>query len=311
MSLAADAVDAINDLTGVHAGYRAAHAKGTVCAGTFTAAPGASAVSRAAHLQGDPVRATVRFSNGGGDPGAPDYARDGRGLAVKLYLADGARTDIVTVTLPAFFVRTPEEFIAFTRARRPDPATGEPDMEKVGAYLGEHPEALPAVQHSLAAKPPASYARCLYNGLHAFRFLDGDGAGRHGRYSFVPEAGEAQLEPEEAKSRGPDYLQDELRERLDAGPVAFNLRLQLAEEGDPLDDPTAAWPEEREVVDLGRLEVTGLDAERERGDDVLVFDPTRVTDGIECSADPILRFRPHAYAESVRRRSGEPAAAGL
>jgi catalase len=34
-----------------------------------------------------------------------------------------------------------------------------------------------------------------------------------------------------------------------------------------------------------------------------VFDPTRVTDGIECSADPVLRYRPVAYSESVARRT--------
>ena len=37
---------------------------------------------------------------------------------------------------------------------------------------------------------------------------------------------------------------------------------------------------------------------------MLVFDPTRVTDGIELSADPILHIRPDAYAVSVERRSG-------
>ena len=37
---------------------------------------------------------------------------------------------------------------------------------------------------------------------------------------------------------------------------------------------------------------------------MLVFDPTRVTDGIELSDDPVLRFRPGAYSESVARRAG-------
>jgi catalase len=35
---------------------------------------------------------------------------------------------------------------------------------------------------------------------------------------------------------------------------------------------------------------------------VLVFDPVRVTDGIELSDDPILRFRSPAYRVSVERR---------
>jgi catalase len=81
----------------------------------------------------------------------------------------------------------------------------------------------------------------------------------------------------------------------------------LGEDGDPVDDPTAAWPDERETVEIGRLELTGAETERERDGDVLVFDPTRVVDGIELSEDPILRFRQRAYAVSVERRSGIPA----
>ena len=54
----------------------------------------------------------------------------------------------------------------------------------------------------------------------------------------------------------------------------------------------------------GTLELTGLDTERETGDDVLVFDPTRMTDGIELSGDPVLRYRAEAYAASVEFRSG-------
>ena len=59
-------VDALNAAYGVHPGHRAAHAKGVLCAATFTASPAAGAISRAPHFQGDPVRAHVRFSNGAG-----------------------------------------------------------------------------------------------------------------------------------------------------------------------------------------------------------------------------------------------------
>ena len=310
MPSAKDVVDAINDISGSHAGHRAAHAKGIVCAGTFTASPGAKEISRAAHLQGEPVRTTVRLSNGGGDPTRPDAANDGRGLSVKFYLPDGSRTDIVAITLPVFFVRNPEDFLAFTRARKPDPETGQPDLDKVGAFLAEHPEAVPAIQFQLGMAPPASRAQLRYHGIHAFRFLAAGGEARYGRYRLEPEAGEAWLDPEAAEAQSADYLEDELRERMAAGPVSFALQVQLAEEGDATDDPSVQWPEEREIVELGRLEITGLDPEREQGDDVLVFDPTRVTDGIECSGDPILSFRPLAYSESVARRTAPATAAG-
>jgi catalase len=83
-SLPEQIVDAIHDISGRHEDTRAVHAKGVVCEGTFTAAPAAAALTRAAHMQGAPVPATVRFSNGGGDPAANDSSKDGRGLAVKL-----------------------------------------------------------------------------------------------------------------------------------------------------------------------------------------------------------------------------------
>jgi catalase len=309
MSLAEDAVDAMNEATGRHPGFRAAHAKGTLWSGTFTATPEAKRLTRAAHMQGDPVRATVRFSNGGGNPRIPDYAREGRGLAVKLYLPDGSKTDLVTLSVPVFLVRTPEDFIELNRLRKPDPETGQPDMERLGAWLGEHPEAGPAIQHALGSSPPASYAQVAYHGVHAFRWVNADGETRFVRYQFVPEAGEATISDEEARELGRDYLQEEIAERVGRDPVVFRLVVRLAEEGDLTDDPTVAWPDEREAVEVGRLEITGPEEERERGDDVLVFDPTRVIDGIELSDDPILHFRPKAYSVSVERRSEVPAPA--
>ena len=307
--LPVEAVNAINAITGEHPRSRAAHAKGTLMAGEFTATPAARELTRAAHMQGDVIPATVRFSNGGGNPQIPDYAREGRGLAVKLYLPGGSTTDMVALSLPCFFARTPEDFIEFTRARRPDPETGQPDMEKVGAWLGDHPEAQVAIQAAVTAEPPESYATVAYNGIHSFRWTNADGVERWIRYRWEPEAGEASLADDRAKERGRDYLQEDLRQRSGA---AWRLTVALAEEGDPIDDPTMPWPEERERVEVGRLELKGPEDKREQSpDDVLVFDPTRVTDGIEPSDDQILLFRPRAYAVSVQRRSGAPIPQGL
>ena len=305
MGISEDLIEAFNAVAGgPHEGARAAHAKGVVCEAVFRPSGEAAALTRAAHLRGEPVRATVRFSNGSGNPHAHDGERDGRGMAVKLYLPDGSRTDIVAVTLPSFIARTPEELLEFTRARTPDPVTGEVDMEKVGAYLGAHPEALPAIQGAVGKGPPPSYAQCVFNSIHAYAFVNADGERRFVRYSWVPEAGEAELEDADAMSRSPDYLREELTERILRGPVVFDLVLRLAADGDDVNDPTAGWPEgEREEVGAGRLEITGLDHTREREGDVLVFDPSRVTDGIELSDDPILNARSAAYSVSVARRT--------
>jgi catalase len=292
-ALAEEAVDSINAISGAHPGHRAAHAKGTLLAGTFTPSAEASSLTSAAHMQGEPSRVTVRFSNGGGDPGIPDYAREGRGMAVKFYAPEGSKTDIVGLTLPRFFVRTPEHFIAFTKARL-EPEKLMPD------FLGAHPEALPAIQAALGADPPESYATCAYNAIHSYRWLDADGGSRWVRYRFEPEAGEHTIPGDEAKARGRDYLQEEILSREE---TAFRLVVFIGQDGDSIDDPTAVWPEERQRVDVGRLVLTGAETERERDGDILVFDPTRVIAGIELSADPILHFRPRAYSASVARRT--------
>src|SRR2546421_10602937 len=180
-------VDGINATYGSHAGHRAVHAKGVLCSGTFTPTGSASALSRAPHFAGGAVRAHVRFSNGSGDPTIPDGTRDARGMAVKFYLPDGKTTDIVALSLPVFFARTPEDLLLFNEARRPDPATGQPDVEKVGAYLAEHPEAVAAVTAAISHPAPASYARLTYHSIHAFRFVAADDTVRYGRYHLVPE----------------------------------------------------------------------------------------------------------------------------
>lgn len=189
--LARQAVDAINAISGRHPGARAAHAKGTLCAGTFTPTADARDLSRAAHFRDGPTRAHVRFSNGSGDPTASDCEpREGRGLATKFYLDDGTTTDVIGITLPAFFVNTVDGFLDFCRARTPDPATGEPDPAAIRAFLEQHPEALTAGAAVLSASPPESYLTCAYNSLHAYRFVDDDGGGRFVRYRWEPEAGE-------------------------------------------------------------------------------------------------------------------------
>ena len=305
--LAAEILEALDDLHGVHGGFRTQHAKGILIAGEFRATADAARLSRAAHLAGGArTRVTVRFSNGSGDPGAPDGARtDGRGMAVKFYLPDGTTTDLVGLTLPVFFVRTGQDFLGFVRARKPDPETGQMDFAKVGAFLAEHPETQAAVQLILPSFcAPESYATCAYNSLHAYVLVAADGTRTAGRYRWEPEAGEARLTDEDADAADAGYLQAEIVERAEREGVRFRLDFVLAGDSDDLDDPTVAWPEDRERVTLGHLELTGPDTSREVDGDVLVFDPTRLTGGVEPTGDEIPQIRSDVYALSVLRRTG-------
>jgi catalase len=289
-------IDELNGVFGRHEGCRTLHAKGQVFTATFTATPEAARLTRAGHLQGAPVRATVRVSNGDGNPHRPDGTQDVRGLAVKFYLEDGTRTDLVAQTIARSNTRTADEFIEVVKAAERRPAS----LLRLPWFLVRHPKAVTALPAVVAGtKPPPSYATVRYYPLHAYRWVDADGGARHVRYTFVPEASDAPAGP-----RGPDYLQEEILERLARGPVRFRLQVQIAGPGDDVDDSTANWPADREVVTAGTLEITGLDPERDKDGDVLVFDPCRVVDGIELTDDPMLRFRSRAYSASVERRSG-------
>jgi catalase len=297
-------VDAAHGLYGSHPGTRALHAKGTWCAGTFTASPEAAELCRAPHFQGEPTSAMIRFSNGSGDPESDDWQRDARGMAVRFRPSEGDEADILAVTTPAFVLRTPEEFLEFMKLRKPDPETGQPDWEKLGAFFADHPESQTAVQWTLNTEPPASLATQAYHSPHTFRLLNGDGAATLVRYRWRPDAGEATISDDEAKSLGGDYLRSELAERLAGGPVSFELKFQIPAEDDPIDDATAVWPDDRERIAAGRLEITEIIDDPESGDHIEVFDPTRVVDGIELSGDPILHARARAYSVSAYRRLG-------
>ena len=273
------AITAMHEAFGPHPG-RVVHVKGGWAEGTFTGTPEGSALCRAPFLAGRPVRALVRFSNGGGNPDAHDGDRGGRGIAVKLYLDDDTRTDLLGISVPFFTARTPEDFVDYVKLARRDPDTGQPDMAAIGAFLEQHPE--------------MSYD-ALVTELH-------DATGNWVRTRWVPDAGEELLTDEDAQSRDRDYLAHDLRARLGRAPASFTLLARIAEAGDPIDDPTAPWPEERAAIAVGRLQVERAIEPAETERDIRVFDPTRVCDGIELSDDPILRFRPKVYDLSARGR---------
>ncbi|MGL5115105.1 MAG: catalase family peroxidase [Beijerinckiaceae bacterium] len=291
------------DLGGFHPGARAVHANGQIYAGTFKATPAARTLSRAAHFQGNMVPVTTRFSGSSGDP---EVTASGTvAMATRFYLPNGTVTDLIGITLPAFPVRTPDDVIGLLTAARPDQATGERDMGKLQGFLGSHPEAARVTELLKEWPAPVSFAQVSYRPLHAFRFVNEAGVARWARYHWEPEAGVAGQSPAEMAAKPHDFLFGELERRLKQGTVDFRLDLQMAQDGDPLDDPSAFWPEERERITVGRLELSRPITLDEIGDPLMMHDPTKVTDGIEISPDDqIMAARRGAYLVSAAKRSG-------
>lgn len=301
LALSNDLLQQFETIFGQHPGFRPAHAKGTLLSGTFTPSPDAASLTRASHAVRSSTPVTVRFSNSTGLPLVPDNDPNAspHGLAIRFHLAEHSHTDIVSHSTDGFPTRTGQEFLEFLRAVAAT-TPSSPHPSPIEAFLGAHPAALAFVQ---APKPnPSSFARESYFGVTAMRFTNQDGVSRYGRYRIAPEAGNDFLDDATAAAKSPDYLFDEIAERVAKGPIKFHILVQLAEEGDVVDDATIHWPEERTQIELGTLALTEPVADSTREQQYLIFDPIPRIDGIEPSDDPLLELRAAVYLISGRRR---------
>lgn len=299
-SIETELVDAMNKAFGTHPGFRVNHAKGMVVEGSFKASPEAAALSKAVLFNGSMVPATVQFSNSTGIPDLPDGspAANPHGMAIKFHLPDGRDTDIVINSLKFFPVSTGADFRDLLLALAASPPDA-PKPTKFEQFAASHPR-VPAAFATAAT--PDSFADEEYHGIDAFVFVNKAGARQAVRYLMLPEH-TVHLDAGDAAKRAPNFLMDELLERLKRRPVTFHLKAQLAAAGDSTEDPTQPWPEDRKVVDLGVLTIDRAAANSAEVQKELLFLPGQLTDGIEQSDDPLIDVRNGSYAVSFSRRN--------
>ncbi|MBP2000354.1 catalase [Paenibacillus shirakamiensis] len=298
-TLAQRAVDSIEDFAGRHPGHRRAHAKGACYRGEFTPNPEAARYTTAVHFQEERTPVIVRFSNSSPDPSQSDLLSPAKGIAVQFQLPDGEVTNLVAVSIPVFFARTPESFVDILKMVTAFEHKELSFKEKVAGVIEHFGESRHALLEVAKLKPPTSYAELPYYSIHAFFMVNAEGVRRPIKYEWEPDADIHHLSAAEAKEQSPDYLETEFSQRIRIAPAGFTLKAVLGEEDDPTDDSTQKWPDKRERIILGHLTITEATSEPEN----LVMDPTVVTSGIELSNDPILNFRHEAYAISHHRRS--------
>ncbi len=101
-----------------------------------------------------------------------------------------------------------------------------------------------------------SFATLEFYGVNAFKFTNAKGISHYARYQIEPVAGEQALPEDQVKQAAPNYLMDELPQRIARGPVKFRLLAQVAEEGDSINDGTAVWPDTRKRILLGTISLT-------------------------------------------------------
>ena len=305
IQLGKDLIEQFDAIFGSHPGYRPAHAKGVLLTGTFSPTAEAASLTRAPHISRQSTPVTVRFSDSTGIPLVPDNDPNAnpRGFAIRFNLAEHVHTDIVSHSTDGFPARTGQEFLELLKAL----ATSDPKNlsgSPLEAFLGTHPKALAFVQTPKPA--PSSFARESYFGITAMQFTNKDGVSRFGRYRIVPVAGNDHLDDAAAAAKSANFLFDELAERVAKGPIKFKILVQLANDGDVVDDATIHWPEDRALLELGTIALTASVPDSADEQKQIIFDPIPRLDGIAPSNDPLLEVRAAIYLMSGRRRRAAP-----
>lgn len=288
-----------------HPGFRRAHSKGICFAGTFAPTPAAAGLSTARVFAQASTPVLGRFSNPGSDPYSPDNKASVRGMAVQLKTDDGQEWRMAMNSFPFFASSSPEGFQAMNAAKLPDPATGKPDPAKMQAVLARYPEIKNFMDWAKNAQTPDSLANTRFNGVNAFRLVDAQGKERVVRWSMRPHTAFVAADPEQLKGAERDYLAADLDRRLAAGPLQWDLVMQFAAPGDPILDPSKAWPATRPETTVGTLTLARAEPQADGPCRDLNFDPLILPKGIAGTDDPVLHARSAVYSVSFNRRERE------
>jgi len=300
-------VSAFESAGGKHEGFRRSGAKGLCAVAEFVGNAEGRALSVSSAFSGTPVPAVARFSIGGANPKAPDNAKSQRNLALQFNLPDNETWLMGNISAPMFGAATPQQLLGRLVSLTPDPETKKVDADKVKAFTDANPEVLLQGKYFASQSVPSSFAKVNYWGVHAFGFTDAAGKKQFGKWVFEPVGGTQGLSDDEAKAKGAEFLFDDLRQRVAAGPVAFDFMVQLAQPGDKIDSAVTPLPDERKKVSLGRLTIKSVSPDATGPCVTINYNPMVLPKGVEPSADPMLAARAAPYAVSLGRRLVEGA----
>lgn len=292
-------VDALAPPGGAALGHRRNHAKGICFTGMFVSNGTGSDLSRANVFTSGQYPALGRFNLGTADLNAPDATVRVRGLGLQISTPDWQIWRMAMIDPPFFPVSTPQAFYAMLLAS----ASKDPDAMK--KFAGAHPEFAAFGAWAGSAPWLASYAEERFNSLDSFIFTSSTGAEHVVRWSLLPAAQPVPISQDDLAKRGPNFLEQEIAERVGRGPQQWTMAVTVANPGDPVADPSKAWPENRRTVVVGTLIVQHVEAEPNGPCRDINFDPTILPTGIRTSADPFPAARSAAYAVSYDRRTAE------
>jgi catalase len=292
-------VAALAPPTGVALGHRRNHAKGICFTGVFEANGAGSALSKAQVFTRGQYPVLGRFNLGTADANAPDATVRVRGMGLQISTPDGELWRTAMIDPPFFPVSTPQAFYELLIAS----ASKDPNAMKT--FAGAHPEIAAFGAWAKSAPWTGSYAEDRFNSLNSFVFTDSSGGEKTVRWSLLPAANPVPISQEDLAKRGPDFLEQEITERVRGGPQRWTMVVSVANPGDPTADPSKAWPEDRRAIEVGTLTVQKIEPERDGPCRDINFDPTVLPSGMRTSDDPFPAARSSVYAKSFDLRTAE------
>ncbi len=141
--------------------------------------------------------------------------------------------------------------------------------------------------------------------MDSFIFVNSAGAEHAVRWSLRPAAQVVPISPEDLAKRGPDYLAQEIAERVHGAAQRWTMTVTVANPGDQTTDPSKAWPADRQTTEVGTLVVQQVEAEADGPCRDINFDPTVLPNGMHTSDDPFPAARSSAYRRSYDLRTAE------
>ena len=283
-------------------GHRRNHAKGICFTGRFEANGSGPTLSVASVLAKGSYPVVGRFNLGTPDPMAVDGAQRVRGISLQVTPPDGQQWRMALIDLPFFPLSTPDVFYELLVA------SGQKDNpDAMKNFAARHPEIGAFGAWAKSAPFTESYAEERYNGLDSFVFTDAQGVDHVVRWSLLPAASVVTVRGDDLAKRSADFLEQDITQRVAAVPQHWAMVVQVANSGDPVADPSKAWPDDRRTVEVGTLVADKVIAEPDGPCREINFDPTVLPHGMRTSVDPFPAARSAVYAVSYDRRTAEAA----
>ncbi|XP_053202579.1 peroxisomal catalase 1-like [Panonychus citri] len=261
------------------------------------------------------TKVAIRFSTTMGSRGSSDAARDPRGFAIRFY-SDIGNFDLLTLSIPIFFVRDPFRFIYFVHSQKPDPVGNWPSRENTFSFLAANPEALHAFMYLYSdAGTPDGFRFLPGFSINTFRLTNSTGGMFFARFNLVPNGGIHNLTRQQSiqiSGLDPSYSSKDLFNSIRSGNFpSWTLRVQVMDFDQAskatfniLDSTKTWWENVYPSIEIGKITLNQNAANEFAEIEQLAFKPSNLIPGINPAPDKLIQARTIAYIDTQNYRLG-------